>query len=249
MGKLRVCMVIDTEGFSMFERFHPGWNIWEKFKFLINKRIKNFRYNEKGFRKIYKIILKAKFPVSFMLVGNKFAPISKEKFIDWGYHSYSHKRLTNLNDKELDKEIENTYNCISFSAPMWFIENEKNPERIFRKLKKQRYKITIYAGDDNEIIIGKPVYKLSYVLNKFGLKAISPTRDFNGRTSKKDIINIKKEILANLNKNAVYCLVTHDFSHKNMTNFINILKFIKRLKKEDKIKIVNLGGLVKEKTK
>lgn len=247
MGKLKFCLVVDTEGFSMFWGFHPMWGLLKKIKFLLNRALKRIRYDEKGFYKIYKFVLREKFPVSFMLVGNKFKPLSKERFIDWGYHSYSHKRLTSLNDEKLQEEIKNIYYCTSFSPPMWFIENEKNPERVFKALKKEGYKIAVYAGEDSRIMAGKPVCKLSPISAKYGLKVIFPARNFNGGTSKKEILRIKKEILANLDKNAVYCLATHDFNNKNMANFIDIAKFIKRLERGNKLKTANLGELAVEK--
>jgi peptidoglycan/xylan/chitin deacetylase (PgdA/CDA1 family) len=180
-----------------------------------------------------------------MLVGDKIKPLGKEKFIDWGYHSYSHKRLTDLNDKDLEREIKNIYSCKSFSPPMWMIEPETNPNIIFNLLKKERYKITTYRGNDKEILEKRHFLKIKPVKKKGGLKIIHTSNTFEGNSDRRRINEIKKQILKNIEKNVVYCLQTHDFTHKNLRNLLEIIRFARRLEKQKKLKIVNLKELAK----
>jgi hypothetical protein len=244
--KLKFCLVVDVEGFSMFDTFHPRWSILDKFKFKLNYLIRNLRYDKHGFQKIYRFLNNEKFPVSLMLVGNKFkplSPVSSENIIDWGYHSLNHKRLTTLNNEELNKEIENKYNFKSFSAPMWMIKSDQNPERVFNVLKKQGYKIALYRGTDNEIISKKHYCKIKQLQKEDNLKLVHTSNTFDGGSKKEKIQLIKKQILNNLDKEVIYCLQTHDFSHKNIKNLREIVKFVKNLQKQNKLNIVNLSQL------
>ncbi|MEA3329269.1 MAG: hypothetical protein U9Q06_00815 [Nanoarchaeota archaeon] len=243
-NKLKFCLVVDVEGFSMFNDLHPRWKLWQKFKFKINYIIKDIKYDKNGFYKLYDFCVSEKFPVSFMLVGSKFKPLSYEKFVDWGYHTLNHKRLTILNDEELEKEVKNIYNCKSFSAPMWMIENGEKPKRIFNILKKEGYGIAMYRGTDKEIIEEKHFLKVLPVKEKYGLKIVNTSNVFHGGFSKERINLIKKDILKNINHDRIYCIATHDFANKNMKNFKEIIYFAKKLKGEGKLKIINLKELV-----
>ncbi|MFA5020204.1 MAG: hypothetical protein WC533_03835 [Candidatus Pacearchaeota archaeon] len=243
MAKLKFCLIIDTEDLLMFNQYHPRWRLFDKLKFKLNYLVRNLRYDKNGFQKIYELILSEKFPVSFMLVGSKFKPISNEKFIDWGYHSYSHKRLTTLSDGELNKEIKNIYKSVSFSAPMWMIEPDKNPSRIFKELEKQGYKIATYRGSDKDIIEKTHYYRIAPVVKKYGMKLVYSSASFHGGFSKDKIDRIKNQILQNSNKEGVYCLATHDFANKDMKNITDIINFVKKLEQEGKIEITNLKEL------
>ncbi|MBI4448060.1 hypothetical protein HY643_03705, partial [Candidatus Woesearchaeota archaeon] len=64
---LKVVLTIDAENFTSFRQNSPRWDGFEKFKAKINRLIKSFRYNKKGFELVFDLIVKHKFPASFML--------------------------------------------------------------------------------------------------------------------------------------------------------------------------------------
>lgn len=242
---LKVCLVVDVEGFISFKQGNPSWNAWQKLKGKINNLVKHFRYDKNGFEKIYELACKNKFPISFMLVGSLFQPEkANHKFIDFGYHTLNHKPLTLISDDELKQEVKNIYNAISFSAPMWMIEDTKNPARIFKELKKQCYKIAVYRGM-NRGILNKHENRISKPIVKHGVKCVYTSNWFDGERKQK-IQEILKEIMQNAEKDAVYCITTHDFSNKNMENFEFLIKKLKEMQKKGMIKLVNLKQLENE---
>jgi len=242
---LKVCVVVDVERFISFKQGNPAWNSWQRSLGRINNLLKCFRYNKKGFEEIYKLVIQEKFPATFMLVGSLFAPAKKSpKFIDWGYHTLNHKPLTLISDAELEAEIKNIYNAKSFSAPMWMIEDTKNPNRVFDALKKAGYKITVYRGKNNgiknthESRISKPIVK-------YGIACVYTSNWFDGERQYK-IKEIIKAIIQNCEKEAVYCITTHDFSNKDMANFKILIDSLKKMEQNGMIKIVNIGQLMGE---
>jgi hypothetical protein len=241
---LKVCVVVDVEDFILFKQGNPSWNLWQKFKGKTNNLIKNIRYDKNGFEKIYELIIKERFPCSFMLVGSLFKPkANAPKFIDFGYHTLSHKPLTLISDSELHQEIRNIYNAVSFSAPMWMIEDIENPARIFDALKKQGYKITVYRGI-NKGINRQHENSISKPITKYGIRCIYTSNWFHGEKRGK-INKILKEVMQNSEKDAIYCITTHDFSNKSMKNFEFLIKKLKEMQSKGMIKLVNLQQLVK----
>lgn len=242
---LKVCVVVDVERFVSFRQGNPSWNYWQRLKGKINNLIKYFRYNKNGFGDIYNLVIKEKFPVTFMLVGSLFAPIKKsQKFIDWGYHTLNHKPLTLISDAEVKEELKNIYGAASFSAPMWMIEDRKNPDRVFNALKKEGYKIAVYRGE-NEGIKNAHVNNISKPIIKRGIKCVYTSNWFDGERKYK-IREIMKEIMQNCEKDAVYCITTHDFSNKDMSNFKILIGNLKSMEKNGMIKIVNMRHLIKK---
>lgn len=241
---LKVCIVVDVEDFVSFKQGNPSWNGWQKFKGAINNLIKSFRYDAQGFEKIYALVCRYKFPVSFMLVGSIFKPKAKsQKFIDFGYHTLNHKPLTLISDSELKKETKNIYNAKSFSAPMWMIEDARNPARIFRALKKRSYKIAVYRGmnKDTENMQKSGILP---IMKKYGIKCVYTSNWFDGERGYK-VKEILKEIVQHSEKDAVYCITTHDFSNKNLRNFELLIKKLKEMENNGMIGIVNLAQLAK----
>lgn len=243
---LKVCVVVDVEGFISLRQANPMWGSWEKIKSKMNYLLRNLRYDKNSYYKMYDLVVKYKFPISFMLVGSSFKPLKKEGFIDFGYHSLNHKPLTLINDKELEKEVKNIFNAVSFSPPIWLIEDVKNPQRIFRALNKESYKITTYRGKVRGIIpeaksIKKGIFK---PIKKYGMKAVYVSNAFSGE-SITDIKKILREIKANCKKNAVYCVTTHDFSNKNTKNFEYLIKELIEMEKNKMIMIKNLREIAK----
>ncbi len=241
---LDVCVVVDAEGFISFSQGNPSWTRWQKVKGKINNLIKNMRYDKNGFEKIYELVIKERFPCSLMLVGSLFKPkANAPKYVDFGYHTLNHKPLTLISDSELHQEIRNIYNAASFSAPMWMIEDEENPARIFEALKKQGYKIAVYkgvnrgAGRQHGNRISKPVMK-------YGIKCVYTSNWLDGERKYK-VKEILNEIMQNSEKDAVYCITTHDFSNKNLRNLEILIQKLKEMQYKGMIKIVNLRQLVK----
>jgi hypothetical protein len=236
---LKVALTIDCEKFISFEQGNPRWNSFEKFKGKINNLIKNVRYNKNGFEIVYHTILKEKFPATFMIVGKIFKPLESPKFIGWGWHTQNHLPLILINDERLDEEIKNRYKLKSFTAPMWMIEDAKNPLRIFNKLKKEGYTHCVYRGK-NDGIKHSHYNSVEKPIKKGGIICVHVSNFFEGNWKRKKIDNIKKDILKNLNKKGIYLLTTHDFTHGKNKNLLKIVKFLKSLEKNKKIKLVGL---------
>lgn len=237
---LKFCLTVDCEKFIGFKLGNPRWNFIGKIKGKINSLIKKFRYNERGFDLVYEEIKKQRFPCTFMLVGSLFKPIEKLRFIEYGYHTLNHLPLTLISDDKIEKEVKNIYKAKSITPPLWMVEDIKNPFRVFRILKKQGYQNIVYKGKDNgiecfhKLAIKKPE-------KRFGINCVYLSNCFEGHYSHEYIKNIKSQILDNLEKDAVYLLSTHDFSHKNIRNLREIIIFIKNLEKQGKIKSIKLN--------
>jgi len=237
---LKFCLTVDCEGLISFKQGNPEWGIWGNFKFCINKSIKNFRYNKNGFWLFYNEIKNKKFPCTFMLVGKLFKPVEYLDFIEWGYHTYNHVPLNLISNENIEKEVRNIYNVQSITTPMWRVEDVENPERIFNILKKSGYENTVYHGRvKKEKTFYKKFVKKPEI--RFGIKCVHVSNYFEGNWNKEKINKVKKDILKNINKDAVYLLTTHDFTHRNLRNLKEIIRFVNKLEKIGKIKIVNLG--------
>lgn len=237
---LKFCLTVDCEKFIGFNQENPRWNFIEKIKGKINNFIKKFRYNKNGFYLVYGEIKKQKFPCTFMLVGSLFKPIEKLKFIEYGYHTLNHFPLTLISDEKIEKEVKNIYNAKSITPPLWMVEDIKNPSRVFRILKKQNYQNIVYKGKDDGV---KCFHKLDIKKpeKRFEINCVHLSNCFEGHYSQDYINNIKSEILNNLEKDAVYLLSTHDFTHKNIRNLRQIIIFIKKLEEQGKIKNIKLN--------
>lgn len=240
---LKVCLVVDVEGFVSLKQTNPMWNFSQRIKAKLNYLIKNLRYNKKGFSNIYNLSKRYKFPMTFMLVGSLFKPLGNEKFIDYGYHTLSHKPLTLISDPELEKEVRNIYKVVSFSPPIGLCHDIKNPERIFKILTKEKYKIIPYRGTMNGVkVASKKVGGIEKPINLFGIKGIyvSAYLSDNGRNYKE----ILADIIKNKKKNAIYLITTHDFVFKKMNNFEQFMKELKILEKQKAIKTITLKQLI-----
>jgi len=237
---LKFCLTVDCEGVETLKQISPRWNTIDKIKGKINYALRNIRYNKDGFKLVYNEIKNQKFPCTFMLVGKKYKPIEKLSFIEWGYHSLNHLPLTLISKEKLENEVKNIYNVKSFTAPLWMIEDISNPLRVFKVLKKNKYKFVVYKGKDDGI---KHFHKLEITKPeiKYGIKLVHLSNCFEGNSSKEHIEKIKMEILENINKDAVYLLSTHDFTHKNNKNLRIIISFIKHLQTQGKIKAIKLS--------
>jgi len=236
---LKFCLTLDCERFTSFSQGNPGWNNWQRLKGRVNNLIKNFRCNLNGFELVYGEIKRQRFPCTFMLVGRLFKPIDDLEFVEWGYHTKNHLPLTLLSDSVGEGEVENIYSVESITCPMWMVEDRKDPSRIFKILKKNGYENTVYHGPSSgvncfhELSVRPPEIKS-------GIKCIHVSNWFEGHWPKWRIENIKRDIIKNLNKDAVYLLSSHDFTHKNLRNLKSIMGFVRNLEREGLVKIVRL---------
>lgn len=237
---LKFCLVIDTERFVSFTQGNPRWGLWGRLKGRINSLLKNYRYNYNGVNVVYNALIKNKFPATLMLVGSLFKPKKDApRFIEWGYHTYAHSPLTLVSDERVKEEVKNSYKVKSFSPPLWMVHDIKNPDRVFKEIQKQGYQKVIYRGIDNGLLhdhhfaVTKPV-------KKGKLDLIHVSNCFEGNSSHAHMMAVFEDIVKNLDKNAVYCLSTHDFTHKNNTNLLKVINLVKTLEKEGKIKVVNV---------
>lgn len=237
---LKFCLTCDTEGFISLKQGHPAWGPFQMLKLRINNLIKHIRYDKNSFRNVYNTVLKNNYPITFMLVGKLFKPLpNSPDFVEWGYHSYSHLPLILVDDDTLKKEVKNIYNCESFCAPMWMTEDAKNPDKIFKELEKEGYKKVIYLGKHFNLITEN--FRGVYKPKKRGkLTLVHMSYTFEGNSPTRRIKRILKEIEDNIDRDAVYCLSMHDFTHRNTRNLQTIINFTKRLEKEGKLKILNL---------
>jgi hypothetical protein len=49
--------------------------------------------------------------------------------------------------------------------------------------------------------------------------------------------------MKNLDNKGVYLLTTHEFTHRNNKNLLNLIHFLKELEKQKKIKILRLNQI------
>lgn len=169
--------------------------------------------------------------------------IEKEKnnpLFKFGLHGFAHEALT-LEPKETISAIIKSgiaaankigVNITSFASPFELIEDESDPNKIFDVLKENKIKRVFYSGTDIGLI-KKRHFDIRKPIIKNGLEKIWISNYFEGTSSKNHIKKIINEIYRNRNKDAVYCLVTHDFTHKNQKNINLILSAIKKIQNID----------------
>jgi len=168
------------------------------------------------------------------------------KLFDFGLHAFSHEALT--------LESKSTVNSIvkagvlaaesrgvkikSFACPFELTEDEKDPNKVFDVLKENKIKRIFYAGKDLGLIKKRNMDIKKPEKDK-NLEKIWISGYFEGTSNKEYLKRIIKSIKENYNKDAVYCLVTHDFTHKNTKNVRFMLNEIKKMESENLIKIIN----------
>ena len=176
-----------------------------------------------------------------------------EEFFDLGLHAFSHEALTLESKESVNGIISSAVKAakslgikpVSFGSPFNMIEDVQNPEKVYSALKKNGIKIVRFGGVEDglrqkhEVAIRKP-------FKKYGLKAIHVSHYFEGNSSKDLVRKILKEMseTARSKRGAVYCLNTHDFTHRNTSNLRTITNYALRLQKECKIEIVNMRQLI-----
>lgn len=176
----------------------------------------------------------------------------KEPYFDLGLHAFTHESLTLESKDVVDSCIESAIKAaklvgvkpVSFGAPFNMIEDIKDPKKVYSALKKNGIKIVRFVGKEYGL---KQMHKDSVrnLFKKGGLKAVQVSHYFEGNSSLSLIRKILGEIKGSIGKEIIYCLGTHDFTHKNTNNLQMIIKLVLRLEEEGKIKIVNMKQLLK----
>lgn len=236
---LKVCLVFDCESFISFKQGNPRWNFFERIKGRINNLIKNKRYNSRGYLLVKNFIIKEKLPATFMLVGSLFTP-EKNKWIEWGYHTQNHIPLTLVSDEIVEREVKNIFKTKSFSPPLWMVEDISNKNRIFKMLEKEGYEYVIYRGIDKGIK-HEHHFEITKPKIRGKLKLIYVSNWVEGNSNPNHVSRVLKEIEENSEKDAVYCITSHDFTHKNLENLNKLIKGLKELEKAGKIKVIKLS--------
>ena len=176
----------------------------------------------------------------------------KEPYFDLGLHAFSHESLTLESEEVVNAIIMSAVKAartsgvkaVSFGAPFNMVEDVNDPRKVYVALKKNGIKIVRYAGKEDGL---KQMHEtgIKNVFNKYGMKVLQVSHYFEGTSSLLLVKKILTEIKDSIGKDVVYCLCTHDFTHKNVKNLQIILKTVKRLEKEGKIELVNMEGLLK----
>ncbi len=242
---LKVVLVIDCEKFISLNQVNPRWNLWERFKGRINRTIRNIRYNSQGINIVYQALKETDFPATLMIVRSEFPNLDKTrvaKNIEIGYHTKNHLPLTLVGDSTLNEEVENILKVKSFSAPMWMIEDKKDPNRVFNTLKKEGYTHTVYRGI-NEGVKHWHYNTVSPIKIKQGIKCVHVSNWFEGNSKRKQMLKIKREIISHLGEDKIYLITSHDFTHKNKKNMLEVVRFLRGLEKDRKIEIKKLSEI------
>jgi hypothetical protein len=163
--------------------------------------------------------------------------LEKEKsnpLFTFGLHSFTHESLTLESKETISSIIESgilaakklgiNINC--FACPFEMTSDEKDPQRIFDILRKNKIKNVFHAGKDNGLKI-KRSFSTDLPKKEAGLTKLWISNYFEGTSNDSHIQSIIKQIERNRDKDAVFCLGTHDFTHKNSKNLTKIIRYLK----------------------
>jgi peptidoglycan/xylan/chitin deacetylase (PgdA/CDA1 family) len=176
----------------------------------------------------------------------------KQSYFNFGLHGFAHEAMTLENKEVIKSIIEQGVKAAeklgikikSFAAPFDMVEEEEDPEKIFEVLKKNGIKNVTYSGTEHQFEI-KRKFSVEQIKKRSGLNLIWLSNYFEGSFSNKKMNEVFRDILKNKNKDAVYCLATHDFTHKNIKNIERLVKFIKNLEAKGEIEILDLNKNVR----
>lgn len=177
----------------------------------------------------------------------------KVPYFDLGLHAFSHEALTLESKETVESCIRAAVKAanslkikpVSFGAPFNMTEDVNELEKVYASLKKNGLKIVRVVGKED---IFKSYHKVSIkpLFKRCGLEAIHVSHYFEGNSSLTLINKILNDIKNSLGKNVVYCLCTHDFTHKNTRNLSAIMQEVLKLQDDNRIKIANMNQLLKE---
>jgi peptidoglycan/xylan/chitin deacetylase (PgdA/CDA1 family) len=153
---------------------------------------------------------------------------------EFGLHAFTHEALTIESKEVIDSIIKSGIKAAqkfgikidSFACPFEMTSDDGDPDRIFDILKKYKIKKIFHAGQDKGLQIRR-YFSIQKPVSDEGLEKIWISNYFEGTSKQSHISKILKEIWENRDKDAVYCLGTHDFTHKNANNATRIIRFLK----------------------
>jgi hypothetical protein len=94
-------------------------------------------------------------------------------------------------------------------------------------LRKWNIPEVIYAGTDDGLKI-KRYFNITNVIKEDGLEKVWISNYIEGTSSNAHVSKIIADIEANKDKDAVYCLVSHDFTYKSTEKLERVIKFIQK---------------------
>lgn len=164
--------------------------------------------------------------------------IEKEKsnsLFEFGLHAFTHEALTLESEKIIDSIVSSGIKAAkkigvsikTFACPFEMSEDETEPGKVFRVLNKYGIRNLFYSGKDRGLV-KKRFLAIKKPHKENNLNILWISKYFEGNFTKSKMDQIIKEIYDNRNKDAVYCLGTHDFTHKNSKNLERLIKFMKK---------------------
>ena len=164
--------------------------------------------------------------------------IEKEKdnpLFKFGLHAFSHEALTLERKEVIDSIIGAGVNAAlllgikieSFAAPFELTEDVNDPQKVYDALKKWNIPEVIYSGVDDGLKI-KRYFNITNVIKENQLEKVWISNYIEGTSSKKHVDQIIADIWANKDKDAVYTLVMHDFTHKDTKKLERVIQFIQK---------------------
>ena len=174
--------------------------------------------------------------------------IEKEKensLFRFGLHAFSHEALTLESSEIIDSIISSGMQAAksigikpnSFAAPFELTQDISDPNKIFSVLRKYKIKKVFFAGADKGLTKLRKMQIASPTVED-KLEKVRISNYFEGTSSRKYLKNILSEIRKNKGQGKTYCLVTHDFTHKNTKNLDFIMSNLKNMERAGEIEIV-----------
>ena len=174
-----------------------------------------------------------------LYLGDVIRKEKKNRLFDFGLHAFSHEALTLESEKSIHSFVragvaaakQCGVKITSFACPFEMTEDAQDPEKVARVLARNKIS-TLFQSHLRHAGISpgdslKKRYALQKPVTKGNVKRIYLSEYVEGTSSRKHLKKIMGEILAHRQKDAVYCLGTHDFTHKNTKNLDILFTFLK----------------------
>ena len=162
--------------------------------------------------------------------------MKKVPFFKFGLHSFSHEALTLEDEDTIDSIIKKGIFAAkklgikieSFGAPFEMISDVKDKEKILKILAKNNIKETQYAGlDEGFRILRKMDFKKPELKSKLKLFYIS--KYIECTTSRRELLDLLKDLSKIRDEERVYVIATHDFTWKDKNKFDFFIKNLKEI--------------------
>jgi len=172
--------------------------------------------------------------LSGVYLGDIIEKENKNPLFEFGLHGFAHEALTLESREVIDSIVKTAKHAASlvgitptwFACPFELTEDENDPDKVYSMVRKNGINKIFYSGKDNGLQI-KRYFAVSPVIKEHGMEKYWISDYFEGTSSRSHMRKIMHDVEAHRNKDAVYCLGTHDFTHKNADNVNVILRFLK----------------------